>query len=255
MEELKRILLPLIGLAGLGVTFWSYAVPDAKAFQKPELARIFFWHFPCPILATVLLILGAWCSLNYLRTSKLEWDVRSEAAHELGYVLCVLTMLTGIMFSYVQWGAWWQWDPRQTSFLLVLLVYLAYFVLRMAFQDGERKAANSAAYSLAALLPVLFLIFVFPRLPQIAQASFHPTKSIMAGEIKGAYAQVIVATMTLMSVLCVILYQMRVKVGLAELAAETDHGNLEDHRLRTAVTGVVRPVSLSSEDRPQTPKA
>src|SRR5579859_1183179 len=53
---------------------WSFEVPELPAFQQPELARIFFWHFPCPIIASILLAIGAYHSWRYLRTSDLTWD-------------------------------------------------------------------------------------------------------------------------------------------------------------------------------------
>ena len=165
----------ILALAIGAVTLWSFYVPDAVGFQRPELARIFFWHFPCPILATVLLVQASWFSFRYFRSNKLSWDIRASALMELGYLFCLLTMATGILFSQVQWGAWWQNDPRQTSFLMVLLIYAAYFGLRGSIQDRHKRAKSSGVYAIAALLPMLFLTYVFPRLPQVE--SFHPSNS------------------------------------------------------------------------------
>lgn len=224
------------------VTVWSFLVPDALGFQHPELARIFFWHFPCPILASILLMFGGWFSFKYLTTKDRKWDVCAESANELGYLFCLLTMATGIIFSQVQWGTWWQSDPRQTSFLLVLLIYAAYFAIRAAYSDGERRAGVAAAYAMSALGPAMFLIFVFPRLPQIASASFHPTQSIMAGQIKGDYAIVVILVLGLISVLAWWLFQLRIRAGLLEL--EGQQNGLETYRRDSAPTGVVRPISL-----------
>ena len=208
-----------------GVTIWSYLVPDAPLFQYPEYARIFFWHFPCPMMLLVFLLLGAYFSLRqFVRLSpkpspetdlaeKRKWDIRAESALELGLVYGVLTMISGMLFALVQWGALWQWDPRQTSYLIALLFYSAYFGLRMAIPDPERRAANSAAYILAAVLPLVFLIVVFPRLVD----SFHPSNTIMDGQLKGQYAYVTIAVLVLVSILSAWLYQLRVKAGLMEM--------------------------------------
>ncbi|MBC8066009.1 MAG: cytochrome c biogenesis protein CcsA [Chlorobia bacterium] len=237
----------VFALAVAAVTLWSFYVPDAVGFQHPELARIFFWHFPCPILASVLLIAGGWFSWKYTKTNDLVWDVRAVAMMELGYLFCLMTMATGIMFSQVQWGAWWQNDPRQTSFLMVLLIYAAYFGLRGAIHDENRRASNSGVYALAALLPVLFLIFVFPRLPQIQ--SFHPSDSIMKGQIKGGYAYVVISVLVLVSWLTAWLYRIRVRTGLLELKLE-DRNNgsrLETNSGDPAGSTVVRPVRVPRE--------
>lgn len=235
----------LFAVVVAAVTVWSFMVPDAQGFQRPELARIFFWHFPCPILATVLLIQGGWFSFKFQRTRDLKWDVRSVASMELGYLFCLLTMATGIIFSKVQWGAWWQNDPRQTSFLMVLLIYAAYFGLRGAINEPGRRATSSGVYALAALLPTLFLTFVFPRLPQVE--SFHPSESIMKGQIKGQYAYVVISVMALVAWITVWTYRLRVKAGLIELHLEEKISGLETSGGDTAGASVVRPVRVPRE--------
>lgn len=235
----------LFALAMAFTIVWSFEVPESPAFQQPELARIFFWHFPCPIIASVLLAIGAYQSWRYLRTGALIWDVRASTSLELGMVFCILTMATGILFSKVQWGAWWQNDPRQTSFLLVLMLYAAYFVLRAAFQDRARKASYAGGYALATILPAMFLIFVFPRLPQIEAASFHPSQTIWQGQVHGSYAQVIIATLTLTTILTVWLYRLRIRAGELELKSYESIG-LETGGGRTATARVVRPVPVPS---------
>ncbi len=239
-------------MAGV-VTLWSFLVPDAPGFASPEFARIFFWHFPCPIMLTGLLIAAVWSAFRQLSSAqadeRAEWDVRCVSALELGLVFLVLTMFSGILFSKVQWGAWWSWDPRQTSFLLAMLLYGAYFAVRAAFPDPEKRAANSAAYLFASLLPILFLIYVFPRLPQVT--SLHPSSTIMTGQLHGGYLYVILAMLGVVSVLTVWLYRLRVRAGL--LLLRDSDGTLETPRRPAGPRVVARPVSLPSEggaDRP-----
>lgn len=244
---MKLLFRSLFALLTGAVTVWSFLVPPAQNFQRPDLARIFIWHFPCPMIATTLLLIAGWFSVKYLQTRDLKWDVRATAAHELSYVFSLLTMATGMLFSKMEWGAWWQWDPRQTSFLLVLLIYAALFAFRGAMNDAERRAANTGAYALAALLPALFLIFVFPRLPQVL--SFHPSQSIMTGQIKGQYAYAVTTVIVLLSILSGWCYRLRVRAGILELRADNYDGKqLDSHSGDPAPTGVVRPVRLSSEN-------
>lgn len=259
MEKLNNFFRPLFMVAFAVVTVWSYLVPDAKGFMHPDMARIFFWHFPCPMIMLGAMFTGIAFSFRQFRDwsrgfrpvtdnqEQREWDVRAESAMELGFIFSVLTMLTGILFSLQQWGALWQWDPRQTSFLLALLIYFAYFVLRSAIPDPDRRASTSAAYALSTALPILFLVLIFPRLPQIAQVSFHPTNSIMGGQIKGAYAQVIMTVLILVTILSVWLYRLRVSAGMLALRAQYKHGKLENRGGGSAPTAVVRPISLPGE--------
>jgi heme exporter protein C len=246
VEELKKALYALVVAV---VTVWSFFVPDGADFPRPELARIFFWHFPCPMMLTALLFAGVLFSLRHLIAQgpdeKREWDLRAVAALELGLVFGCLTMLSGIVFSYAQWGAAWQWDPRQSSFLIALLIYAAYFALRAGHSDPDKRAANAAAYMMAAVFPLLFLIFVFPRLPQVVRVSFHPNDTVMGGKLHGQYLYVTLALMALVSVLTVWLYRLRVAAGL--LLIKNSDGYLETSGRRAGPSVVARPVSVPAE--------
>ena len=232
-------------------TLAAFLVPPAQNFREPELARIIFFHLPCAISTPIFFFFGSYLSLQYLRKRTIEWDLRAAAANKLGYVLAILTMLTGILFSKTQWGAWWQWDPRQTSFLLLLLLYAAYFALRASFSDPTKRASNSAAYSCAASIAAFFLIFVFPRLPYIQQISFHPSSTIVTGGFDRAYSTVLSTLFVLILVLCAWVYKLAVRAGLLELKVQ-NYGDLEIRGGRAAPTGVVRPISLSKESGTKT---
>jgi hypothetical protein len=95
-------------------------------------------------------------------------------------------------------------------------------------------------------MPALFLIFVFPRLPQVI--SFHPSQSIMSGQIKGQYAYAVTSVIILLSILAGWCYRLRVRAGILELRAENYDDRLNPHSGDPAPSSVVRPVRLSSEN-------
>ncbi|HEY3783443.1 MAG TPA: cytochrome c biogenesis protein CcsA [Fimbriimonadaceae bacterium] len=231
----------------LGATFATFWVPDAASFQHPELARIIFFHLPCAISTPLFLFFGSYLGLRYLRSKDKQWEIRSVAANEIGYVLALLTMATGMLFSKTQWGAWWQWDPRQTSFLLVLLLYAAYFALRMSFTDEKKRADVCAAYSCISAIPAFFLIFIFPRIPYIVQISFHPSNTIITGGFDRAYSIILSTLFVLILVLCSWIYKLSVRAGLLDLRVSELYGNMETDGSGPAPTGVVRPISLSDK--------
>ena len=135
-----------------------------------ESSRIVFYHVPMAWVATVAFFLAAWHSAVYLRKRRVENDEAAAAAARLGLVFCILATVTGAIFARVMWNAYWNWDPRQTSITLLLLVYGAYLGLRGAIEDPERRATLSAAYALVAFVTVPFLMFAVPRM----YASLHP---------------------------------------------------------------------------------
>jgi heme exporter protein C len=230
----------------IGLLTWSaYAVPDAELFRVPSMARLIFFHLPCALSCTIFFYFGAYLSYKTLRYKQLTWDVRASSANELGMVLAVLTMATGIIFSKLQWGAYWSWDPRQVSFLFVLLLYGAYFALRAAYSDPEKRAWISAAYALFCVLPASFCIFVLPRII----FSLHPSNTVVDGDLKGWYGWVTWSLVLFITIFASTIYKLAVRAGLLELKVLETYGNLETRGGDTALTGVVRPIPVPDESR------
>ena len=107
-------------------------------------------------------------------------DNAAAEAARLGFIFCILATVTGSIFAKVTWGSFWNWDPRETSVFILLLIYAAYFSLRGAVEIEERKATLSAVYSIFAFVTVPFLIFVVPRMTP----SLHPEDSIVNANMK-----------------------------------------------------------------------
>lgn len=221
----------------------TFLVPPAAKFQEPELARIIFFHLPAAFACVYFLFSGFWSAYKYLSTREALWDSKSCVAAEIATLMATVTMTTGILFSKVQWGAYWNWDPRQTSFLIVMLIYGAYFAVRSAFDDPVARAKAASVYSMLALLPVMFLIFVYPRLPQVM--SLHPNDTIAKGGFSTEYWTVILGIYALLMWFCLIQYKQAIRLTLLE--ALSDEYN-STSRSNSPVTPVVRPVVLSDED-------
>jgi len=144
-------------------------VRPAEGFLYPDGARIIIMHVPCAWIACLAYVVAAWNAAAVLRAStavSAKWragDSRCAAAMEIGLLFSALTTITGSIFSRLQWGAFWSWDPRQTSILVIMLLFAAYLVLRSAVTDASVRARLSSAYAIVAVVPGLFLIWVLPR--------------------------------------------------------------------------------------------
>ncbi|MDM7461277.1 MAG: cytochrome c biogenesis protein [bacterium] len=174
-----------LSLAGLGmlalVVFAFYVAPPAQDFRDPGSARIIFFHVPAAIVCTLCFLAGGFFGWRYLRRRDPLDDARAAAANEVGALLGVVALLTGMVFAAMQWGKPWHWDPRQTSFLLQLMIYAAYFALRSSVEDDRRRAAVSSGYTLFAALTVPLLVYILPRLPLFKEVSLHPS-NVMASK-------------------------------------------------------------------------
>jgi heme exporter protein C len=135
-----------------------------------EYTRIFYFHVPVAWLTVLSFLISAVYSLRYMRSRQIKADLVAEAANRLGLIFAFLATVSGSIWAKVSWGTFWNWDPRETSIFILLLIYAAYFALRSAIDQPERKAILSAVYSVLAFVTVPFLVFIIPRI----YSSLHP---------------------------------------------------------------------------------
>jgi heme exporter protein C len=189
-------------------------------------AKAIFFHVPCAWLACLAYIVAAWYAGHYLRTLRQRGPIKSReddfkctAAMELGLLFAVLATITGSIFSHNEWGAYWSWDPRQTSILVVLLIFAAYLVLRGAIENPEARARLSSVYALVALVPGLFLIWVLPRIvPTLHEG---PNRAVIGGGLGGSYRLVLYGlALPAFLALFIWLFQLRLRAMKVEARAQ-----------------------------------
>lgn len=139
-----------------------------------EVSRILFFHVPMAWVATLAFLLSMIASSVYLITRKVNADFLAQSSAELGFLFCFLATVTGSIFAKATWGSFWNWDPRQTSIIMLLMIYGAYFVLRSAVPDYEKRRVFAGVYSILAFCTVPFLVFVVPRIT----TSLHPEDTL-----------------------------------------------------------------------------
>ena len=98
-------------------------------------------------------------------------DLWSQVFTGVGMLFGILGLLTGAVWAKYTWGSFWNWDIKQFTTLIALLIYAGYFVLRGAFPDPERRARLSAVYNIFAFACLIPLIYILPRL---STTSLHP---------------------------------------------------------------------------------
>lgn len=151
-----------------------FLVPPIKGLG--DLAKIIFFHVPTAWVAVIAFFASAFFAAKFLRTRDFSFDVLSARAASLGFVFVLLSTASGAIFSKLTWGAYWNWDPRQTTIFVLILIYGAYLTLRAAVSDEKVRAKVSAVYSLLSVLTVPFLVFILPRM----YFSLHPSPVLNA---------------------------------------------------------------------------
>ena len=166
MKPLKYMLGPFMLAVVVAAFLWPQ---PAKGFIG-ESSRIVFFHVPCAWTATLAFLVAAIASIVHLVKRDAFSDESAAAAVRQGFLYSILATVTGSIFAEVMWGSYWNWDPRETSIVLLLFLYAAYLFLRGAITDPERRGVFCAVYALFSGFVMPFLMFVVPRVT----ASLHP---------------------------------------------------------------------------------
>lgn len=164
-----------------------------SALGLGDLSRIIYFHVPLAWVGGLAYFASMIHSIAYLRNGCKRSDEQAAVSAEIGLIFTVLATITGAVFARHTWGMYWNWDPRQTSIFVLLLIYGAYFALRSAVEE-EKRARLASVFSIFAFLSVPFLVFIIPRV----YATLHPDPliSLEAGfEMNEKMFQVLLASL------------------------------------------------------------
>ena len=134
-------------------TVWGLAFAPAD-YQQGDSFRIIYLHVPAAILS-----MGAYSTMAIAAFIGMVWQLRMAdmtvaAIAPVGAVFTFIALLTGAAWGKPMWGAWWVWDARLTSELILLFLYLGVIALYNAFSD---KVVAGRAAGILALVGVINL--------------------------------------------------------------------------------------------------
>jgi heme exporter protein C len=201
----------LIGLLITVVVVSVFLMPPPQK-ELGDISRIFFFHVPVAWVTVLAFLVAMINSVLYLSKKNPVYDIQAAVSSQVGFLFAILATVSGAIFAKNAWGSFWNWDPRETSVFILLLIYGAYLALRSAIEAEDRKANLSAVYSILAFITVPFLVFVVPRVFQ----SLHPTDTIVNSQIKFQMPPLILAvflgSLLGFSLLFVWLFNLEVKL-------------------------------------------
>lgn len=144
----------LLALAGLTVGL-LIAPTD---FQQGDAYRIIFVHVPAAWMSMLIYVVMAfWAGVGLVLNTRLS-SMMATALAPTGALMTFIALWTGALWGKPTWGAWWVWDARLTSELLLLFLYLGFMALQGAIED-PRRADRAAA--LVALIGVVNVPIIY----------------------------------------------------------------------------------------------
>ena len=128
-------------------------------FQQGEGYRIIFVHVPAAWFSMFLyLIMALYAAMGLVFNAKLSYMMATAIA-PTGAMFTFLALVTGSLWGKPMWGAWWVWDARLTSELILLFLYIGYFSLQAAIDDKTRADKASAVLALVGAINVPIIYF------------------------------------------------------------------------------------------------
>lgn len=162
---------------GFTVLFLVYTVIFGFLSESPRLnivnesIRNLYFHVPMWFAMIIILGVSVFYSIKYLKSGKLEDDIKANEGVNIAILYGILGLFTGMIWANFTWGKPWHGDPKQMATLIGLLMYFAYIVLRGSFQDDTQKARLSAIYNIFAFPTLIVLLYILPRM---SPDSLHP---------------------------------------------------------------------------------
>ena len=151
----------------------GFLIPIPEIDILEQSARNLFLHVPMWFTMMVAFSAAFVYSVRYLNTEDLSMDRRAETATAVGLLFGICGLLTGSLWARFTWGAWWTFaEPRMNLAALSMMIFVAYFILRSAFNDDIKKAKISAVYNIFGITTVPFLLYILPGYHRIYRAVF-----------------------------------------------------------------------------------
>jgi len=187
-------------------------IPDIPALG--DKARVLYFHVPMSWISVLAFFMSMWYSIRYLKTRDINYDIKSFSSAQLGFLFCILATATGSLWAKFSWGSFWNWDPRQTSIFILLLIYGAYFALRSAIESEDQRAKLSSVYAIIAAVTVPFFVFIMPRIVE----SLHPDPIINTqGKINMDSSMLTIFLSSLVGFTMFYLWMLNLKIRIEKL--------------------------------------
>jgi heme exporter protein C len=146
-----------VGLSLVGL-YMGFIVAPTDATQG-EAYRIIFIHVPAAWMSMVLyLVMAGWAVVGWAFKARLAAMV-ARAIAPTGAMFTFVALWTGAFWGKPTWGAWWVWDARLTSELILLFLYLGYIALVESIDDHKRADSAGALLALVGAVNVPIIYF------------------------------------------------------------------------------------------------
>lgn len=184
MNRLNQTVTILNGLAfialliSMGMIFFYAPVERVMG----NVQRIFYFHVGTAWVGSIAFFVAVVAGILYLRKPERRWDTIGLSSVEVGLVFLTITTAAGSIWGKPAWNTWWEWSPRLTLITIAWLTYAAYFMLRGAIEEDEKRGRFAAVYVIIAFVTII-LAYASIRIWR----DIHPV--VFGGTVEGVQAE------------------------------------------------------------------
>ncbi len=186
--------------------------------------KIFYWHMPVAVVSFAAIVFAAYYAVRFLMTKDAAYDARGRLCMEVGLAFIVCTMVTGDLWTRFEWGVWWTWEPRLTTYFILMLLVFGYFILRNAIADPERRGVYASVLSVLILVDVPICLMVTRLIP----SSVHPVVFRTDSGMSFDMVVPLLLSVAGFALVAVGLFRLRLRAQLIEERVEAVQEALED---------------------------
>ena len=165
-------------------------------FQQSEAYRVIFIHVPAAWMGMVIyLVMAFWGAIGLAFNTRLSF-MMMRALAPTGAIFTFIALWTGALWGKPMWGAWWVWDARLTSTLILLFLYVGIMALWSAIDDVKRSDRAGALLTLIGVVNVPIIYFSvqwWNTLHQGASVSVTQSPAMAAVMLQGMLIMAIAA--------------------------------------------------------------
>jgi len=163
---MRRHLLYFAVLGSIAASYLAFVFAPPEATMG-DLYRILYVHLPAAWVCYLAFIISMVSSVLFLKRRVILYDSLAGASAGLGLLFGAVTLVTGSIWANAAWGTYWNWDPRETTTLVLWVAYLGYVTLKLSLENEERRAVVGSVYNILAFVTVPLSYFSLQLLPTL----------------------------------------------------------------------------------------
>lgn len=149
-------ILNIVAAIALLINLWMVFFYAPTELTMGNVQRILYFHVGSAWVGAIAMFMALGFGIWYLIRPHKRWDTLVVASVEIGLVFITMTTAAGAIWGKPAWNTWWLWSsPRLTAITVAWLTYAAFFMLRGAVEDEEKRARFSAVYAIIAFITII----------------------------------------------------------------------------------------------------